>query len=138
MYENQESQSIAEQIVSSRVEMLLAIYEAAIKATDEVVEKLRAQRDHEAALSRAQALVLVGLIESGLDTDQGDIPKKIKDLCGFVERSLLSLDIEQIDAAARVLRNLHEGFSGIKEEAISLEGAGAIPQVPTSTVDTIV
>lgn len=138
MYEKQESQSIAEQIVSSRVGMLLAIYEAAIKATDEVVEKLRAEREHEAALSRAQALVLVSLIESGLDTDRGEIPEKIKDLCGFVERSLLSLDMEQIEAAARVLRNLHQGFLGIKDEAIALEGAGAIPRVPTSSVDTIV
>ena len=82
--------------------------------------------------------MLVGLIESGLDTDQGDIPKKIKDLCGFVERSLLSSDVQQIEAAVRVLRNLHEGFAGIKDEAIALEGAGAIPQVPTNSVDTIV
>ena len=138
MYELNDAKSIAEQIASSRVDMLIAIYDATIEATTKAVEMLRSQRDHEAALAKSQALALVGLIESGLDLSKGEIPKQIKELCGFIEHSLLQSNPEQIAAAARVLSNLRAGFAGIKAEAAALEQNGEIPRLSTISVDTVV
>ena len=138
MYERNQTRPIAERIAASRVDMLIAIYEAAIEATENAARMLLAGQDYEAAMRRSQALALVGLIESGLDMTQGEIPKRIKELCGFIEQSLLSSKPDQIAAAARILRNLHDGFVGIKAEARTLEDMGTIPQLAINAVDTLV
>ena len=137
MYESNDTKPVAEQIATSRVDMLIAIYDATIAATQNAVDLLRSDRVHEAALAKSQALVLVGLIESGLDLSQGEIPKQIKELCGFIEQALLNSDPEEIAAATRVLSNLRDGFAGIKEEAVALEELGEIPPVSRTSVDTV-
>lgn len=138
MYTTEETRPIAERIASSRINMLLVIYEAAIKATERAAAEIRDDNKADAAMARSQALVLVGLIESGLDLSYGKIPQNIKDLCRFIEESLLTSDPERIDIAARVLRNLHEGFRGINDQAQALEAQGLIPNVTTTSVDTVV
>ena len=138
MYESMETAPIAERITSSRVEMLIAIYDAAIHATDRVEQLLEKGEEDQAILAKSQAAVLVGLIESGLDLSQGEIPEKIRDLCGFVQASLIASKPEEIQAAGRVLRNLRAGFVVIKSEATARESRGEIPRVPTSSVDTLV
>lgn len=116
-------------VVASRVDMLLAIYDGALQAIDDVVLAMAESRIHEAGLSRSRALVLVGLIENGLDLSQGDIPQRIKDLCGFIERALLDLNIEKMNSARSVLQNLRDGFAGIQDEANQLEAEGKIPHL---------
>ena len=138
MYQKNQAKSVSEQIVSSRVDMLIAMYDAAIEATARAERSLRDNNDHEAALARSQALGFVGLIESGLDLQQGDIPKRIRELCGFVEQSLLSSNTDEIAASTRVLRNLRDGFIGIRAEARALENSGAIPRLSAKSVDTLV
>lgn len=138
MYEQYDVKPIAEQIASSRVDMLIAIYDATIEATDKAANMLRANKAHEAALAKSQALVLVHLIESGLDLSQGEIPKQIKELCAFIEHSLLHSNPEAIAASTRVLINLRDGFAGIKREAIAMETNGEIPRLATVSVDTVV
>lgn len=138
MYESMESAPIAERITSSRIEMLIAIYDAAIDAIDRVEELLENGEEDKAVLATSQAAILIGLIESGLDLSQGEIPEKIRDLCEFVQASLIASTPAEIQAAGRVLRNLRAGFVGIKSEATALESRGEIPRVPTSSVDTLV
>ena len=137
MYEHNGATKIESLIGSSRIDMLLAIYDAAIEATSTVEEMLRTGKAHEAALAKSQALVLVALIESGLDLDRGQVPNKIKDLCGFVEKSLLDSNRHEIASSVKILTNIRDGFAGIKQEAIELEQIGEIPKVTTVSVDTM-
>lgn len=138
MYETSPKRSVSERIVASRVDMLIAVYDAAIESTEAAENALRNHDDPEAAVSTARALGFIGLIESGLDLEQGEIPKRIKDLCGFVEQSLLGADPDSIASASRVLRNLRDGFEGIRSEAKTLENGGSIPRLCAASIDTVV
>lgn len=138
MYETKSQVSVSERIVASRVDMLIAVYDAAIEATQSAEELLRENNEGEASVATARALGFVGLIESGLDLDQGEIPKRIKDLCGFIEQSLLSRKPDSVAAAARVLRNLRDGFQGIRSQARTLEHGGSIPRICAESIDTVV
>ena len=126
-------------IASSRVDMLIAVYKAAIDSIDEVIANLSAGQPHQTALARSQAIVLVGLIESGLDLSQGEIPNRIMELCGFVENSILQGKEAEIKVARKVLCNLRDGFIEIRDEATKLEDAGEIPALSSaSSIDTVI
>jgi len=126
-------------ITSSRVDMLLAIYGAAIDAIDAVISGLTKDQPHETALAKSQAIVLVGLIESGLDVSQGEVPNRIRELCGFVEHSILQGTVNEIQVARKVLANLRDGFIEIKDEATKLERDGTIPQISSAcSINTII
>ena len=125
-------------VVASRVDMLLAIYDGALEAIDGVVLAITEERTHEASVSRSRALVLVSLIENGLDLSKGEIPQRIKELCGFVVQALLDLEVDKIRSARNVLQNLRDGFAGIQEEANQLEATGRIPHlIQSNALDTI-
>lgn len=139
MYERNGAKRDVDHITSSRVDMLIAIYDAAIDSLDEVLDALERGGTHETGVARSHALVLVGLIENGLDLSQGEIPNRIKELCGFVEQAILSGNAEQIATSRKVLQNLRDGFNGIKDEATKLEDAGKIPQLSSAcSIDTVI
>ena len=120
----------------TRIEMLSQLYVAAFEATQLAAEIM--PKDPSAAASyRLRAISLVNAIESGLDLNQGDLPLQIQRLCHFVHQCLLGTDIEKMQAAARVLKNLSDGFSEIREEANRLEQEGLIPGLPTSGFETL-
>ena len=84
-----------------------------------------------------KAIALVHAIESGLDLNQGEIPQRIQQLCHFVEQCLLSADVERTESAARILRQLADGFSGIHDEALQLELDGQIPPLQLRSLNTL-
>ena len=123
-------------VPSNRVDMVIAVYDATIESVEEVISRMQDDQLAEAALAKSQALVRLGLIESGLDLNYGSIPQKIKDLCGFVERSLLTSNLNDIRASIPVLKNLRDGFVGIRDQAIAMEESGELPKLPTKLFDT--
>ena len=123
-------------VVWTRIEMLNDLYAAAVDATEKVAEAL-SQGSPTAASYRLKAIALVNVIESGLDLSQGEIPQRIQQLCHHVQQCLVDGEIERIKSAAHVLRELSEGFLGIKNEAIQLEENGVIPPLQFSRYDTL-
>lgn len=139
MYERNGANQEVDHITASRVNMLISIYDAAIDAIDDVLNTIEIGSSHEATVARSQAIVLVGLIENGLDLSQGEIPNRIKDLCGFVEQALLRGQAPEIIVSRQVLKNLRDGFTGIKAEANKLESDGKIPQLSAAcSIDTVI
>ena len=129
----------SDSITASRVDMLIAIYDAAIGALDKVLKELSGDGENRAVLARSQALVFVGLIESGLDLSQSEIPNRIQQLCHFAEQALLDSDHANITAARLALNNIRDAFVEIKDEATELENAGQIPPLSLeNSINTVV
>ena len=120
----------------SRIAMLTELYEAAHRATQQAAQAL-SEDPALAGEHQLKAIALVHAIESGLDLDQGEIPQRIQQLCYFVEKCLLSADVEKTESAARVLRHLADGISAIQQEAHQMELDGEIPPLQLPAFDTL-
>ena len=120
----------------TRIAMLTELYEAAHKATQQAAQAL-SEDPISAGTHRMRAIALVIGIESGLDLKQGEIPQRIQQLCHFVHQCLLSADVEKTKSAARVMRQLADGFSAIQNEANQLEQDGEIPPLQLPGLDTL-
>lgn len=134
-----EQESLDDKITASRIDMLLAIYDATIDAISVVEETVASgEPASEIAVAQSRAAVLVGLIANGVDPAKGEVAQKTLELCEFVQHSLVTGDPEKIAAGKRVLHNLREGFAGIRAEASELELRGVIPRLRTQSVNTMV
>lgn len=134
-----EQESLDDKITASRIDMLLAIYDATIDAVSVVEESVvKEESASEIAVAQSRAAVLVGLIANGVDPAKGEVAQKTLELCEFVQHALVSGELEKIVAAKRVLHNLREGFAGIRAEASELELRGVIPRLRTQSVNTMV
>ena len=120
----------------SRIAMLTELYEAAHHATQQAAQAL-SEDPASAGAHQVKAIALVHAIESGLDLKQGEIPQRIQQLCYFVEQCLLSADVERTESAARIIRQLADGFSAIHHEAHQLEQDGEIPPLQLPALDTL-
>lgn len=110
----------------TRVEMLIALYEGAIRR---LVESRRQSDEHEARRQRMRTLRIVMELRAGIDQDQGDVAQRIDQLLEFVQHCLLDASTGKLDSAQQVLTTLLSGFEGIRDEANSLEHSGVIPPV---------
>ena len=139
MYGRNGVKNTSDSITASRVDMLIAIYDAAIGAIDKVLKELSGDGENRAVLARSQALVFVGLIESGLDLSQSEvIANRIQQLCQFAEQALLDSNHDNITAARSALNNIRDAFVEIKDEATELESVGAIPPLSLENcIDTV-
>ena len=129
--------STTQNFPSSRIEMLLAIYDECIDAVSSCLSRIREERLSEATLFSTRAIALVGLIRNGLDFSYGETPKRIGEVCHFIELCLLRLEPEDLEAVVRILTTFREAFAGIKEEATQLELQGEIPSLDISSFDTV-
>ncbi len=117
----------------TRIGMLLLLY-------NEVIERLTKSLaliengDTDGAVPhivRAERIVLELL--NGLNLDYGEIPQLQQRLLIHVIDCVLSREQPKIAAALRVLGTLREGFEGIVNEAVEMEGRGEIPIVANNT-----
>lgn len=119
----------------SRVDMLLALYNAAI---DDVGRALEARRNGDELTSKREALHaerLVVELLSGLDLNHGAIAEQLQSLFLFVLKQLADGSQPQLESAIQILSSLRDGFLAIRDEAIELERSGVIP--PAGAVQTI-
>lgn len=111
----------------TRIDLLLAMYDGAIGRLERAAEALR-RNDAETAqplVDRAQ--LIVGELVNCLDLSYGEVPVNTLRLYEFVLHLLGQGGVDQIEAALKVLRNLREGFQGIRDQAVDLERSGQIP-----------
>lgn len=125
----------------TRIEMLLAIYDAAILALDNGIETLQqeepagAERSHPVLRLRASQLCL--LLASGVDANGSEISAHIRALCIYCMDQIAVSDPAAWMNARRVLATLREGFQGIREQGIQLEAEGVIAQLPQESAQTL-
>ena len=114
----------------TRIEMLLALYDAAIESVERVVTSFDTPGDPSAITTeklRARKLTLE--ILDGIDASQGDVAANCQRLIIYTLEQFRLDERAHWDAACRVLKTLRDGFAGIKSEAIELESQGQIPQL---------
>src|SRR4051812_19106682 len=119
----------------SRVDMLLALYNASI---EDVERALEARRKGDELTTKREALHaerLVVELLSGLDLNHGAIAEQLQSLFLFVLKQLAGGSQPELESAIKILSSLRDGFAAIREEAIELERSGVIP--PAGAVATI-
>src|SRR5260370_31028014 len=98
-----------------------------------------ARNDRAAAqplLQRAQ--MLLGGLAAGVVPDSGEVADNCLRLYEFALKRLDSGTLAAVDDVLRVLRPLHEGFQGIRDDAVQLERAGEIPVVSNIPIQATV
>lgn len=110
----------------TRVDMLLAVYDAAILALDEALAGPAADAAA-APEARLKAQQLVLLLLEGIDDSAGEPAPSIRRLLLFVLDRLQSRSGDDWRDARKVLSLLRDGFQQVADEARRLEQSGAIP-----------
>src|SRR5262245_40779231 len=107
--------------------MLLALYSASIERLEQALDALsRHQIDFAKPLMlRAQRMVME--LFAGVDLQYGDLPQRLASLYEFVLWSISQGTATHLQSAISVLKTLHEGMEGIREQAVSLERLGEVP-----------
>jgi len=113
----------------TRIEMLLALYDAAIDRIEQAQQAFSQQRPTEARrlLLRAERIVVELL--AGLAADGSELTSNLRKLYLYVLDALARETEHDMEAAAHVLRTLKEGWERIAPEAIEKERRGEIPPV---------
>lgn len=125
------------QFAWTRVDMLLAIYDATIASLDAGIEAMQGQDQKMDPAHQLRASQLLLLILDGIDAEGSEVAARIRDLCLFCVNQVSSPTVAAWTSARDVLSTLREGFQAIREEAIQLEAAGVIPQVSQTGPQTL-
>ena len=113
---------------SSRIDLLLALYDGAIERLEKAIFALR-NGDQSAALpllARAQAIVLE--LSAGINLEAED-PSSVNlmRLYEFFAHAIAQRQVAGLESVIKAMATLREGFRAIRAEAIQLEHGGAIP-----------
>ncbi len=111
----------------TRIDLLLQIYERAITSIDacEIAFKENDESAYVRHFIQAQKAVLA--IHAGLKPDEHEVAFNVARLLHFV---LVCIEKRDFKAAAKVLRELRDGFAAVADEVNRLEREGMIPPVP--------
>lgn len=117
-------------VATTRIDLLLALYDGAIDKISGALEALRAG-DRALALSlTAKGQLFVAELAAGVRTDIDlSLGSNVLRLYEFVANQLTQVDEERLNSSLRVLTTLREGFQQIRPEAIELERTGQIPNI---------
>jgi flagellar biosynthetic protein FliS len=111
----------------TRIDTILSLYEAVIDRLERALGALR-QKDQDAVRRQLTAASLgVAALGSAFDVRGGEMAVNFLRLYGFVVRCLEDGNPANLQAALKVLRNLHKGFLAIRPEAVAMERSGEIP-----------
>ncbi len=136
MYQQQQPSSfIGDSLAQSRIDMLIAIYDAAIAATEDLAADL--SDGGNGSVAKLQLLKAVNLIESGLDLSQGELPRMIQQICHYIEHTLQHGDESEVTVVYDILKRLRDAYVQIQPEARKLEEDGVIPPLPTKSIDAV-
>jgi len=119
----------------TRIEMLLALYDASLSAVEQGHQAMR-QRDEESLIKhRFRAQRLITELIAGVDTEQGEVPQNVHRLLTFCLMQICGRAEAEWASAAATLKSLQEAFRAIRDQAVELEQAGRIPQLAMSVPD---
>ena len=111
----------------SRIDMLLVVYDQAVKSLDEGLQLLEQNRASELPPVRLRAMRTLLAIVDGLDLKQGELPTQILRLVEFCADQIKSQSPDAWRNAAEVIHKLREGFQEIQDQARNDEYEGRIP-----------
>jgi flagellar protein FliS len=112
----------------TRIDLLLAIYDKALMRLDQAEAALKEGQLATAIPFISKAQIAVSTLAGGVRAGAGnELGVNMLRLYSFVVKELSDPSIEKIESARRVLKNLRQGFEGIRNEANALERAGKIP-----------
>lgn len=117
----------------TRIDMLLHVYDHAIRAVKEGAGALSRKENIDNKLLRIDAQSKVMLIVDGLSPDQGSVPQNILRICEFVIDITCGNDAKAWTTAAEMLEVIRSGFDEIKEQARVAEAEGKIPALDFAT-----
>lgn len=137
MYQQQKQQPsfIGDSLAKSRIDMLIAIYDAAITATENLAADL--SDGGNGAVAKIQLLKAINLIESGLDLSQGELPRMLQQICHYIEHTLHHGNEAEVSVVYNILTQLRDAYVQIQPEARKLEEEGVIPPLPTKSIDAV-
>lgn len=115
----------------SRIDMLIAIYSAALDAAREGRQLAEEGNTRELIHKRLRLQKMTLLLLDGIAPDMGEIPQRIQQLCLFILDQITSDDPAAWEASENILSQLHDAFQQIREEATQLEARGEIPPLDT-------
>ncbi len=116
----------------SRIDTLLALYDAAIDALTQAAVALGKQDAAAAAPLLARAKLAVTGLAGGVDPGYGELPKGMLRLYEFVLHRLGCGTPECVADALDVLQPLREGLENIRPDALALERSGAVPPISSA------
>lgn len=117
----------------SRIEMLIALYDATLASLDAGVEALRREDAIDWASQQIRVSRLLLALLEGIDPEQGELALKCRDLCIYSMSRVAAGTVESWSEARNVLSVLHSAFLEIRDEAIQLESQGVIPPMRADT-----
>lgn len=111
----------------TRVDMVVALYDEAIKKLDHAIVQIENGDDAEAKRSCLRVVQVVACLRSGVDSEAGSLPSDILRLYHFVDRCVTSGQPQDLEAARNVLVPIRDSFLEIRDSAAELEQEGKIP-----------
>jgi flagellin-specific chaperone FliS len=118
----------ASAVESTRIDMLLALFNRAIERLESASASLKAGRDSEALPLLTRAQMVVCELAAGVDSKYDGAANFLR-LYEFVGHAISERTAAQADAALQVLCTLRAGFQAIRPEAAALEQSGAVPRL---------
>lgn len=115
-----------------RVDMLLALYDAALRNVDAAISASTRGDTELAQQHRNKTLRIVLELYAGLDLSYGELPARVAQLCEYMQYVLLTGQATELASVREVLKELREGFQAIRSEAIRLEQEGKIPGIESA------
>jgi flagellar protein FliS len=118
----------------TRVDMLLAIYDGAIRAIDQGIAATVSYGAIVPPVHRLQAQKLLLLLLEGVNPRTGTAADYTQKLLVFCTEQIQSSASADWMTARKVLNCLREAFQEVREEARRMEESGAIPRLDWSGV----
>jgi flagellar protein FliS len=113
-------------VAPARIDLILALYDRGVDRAQAAVAALSAGDTTAAGTAAAQVQMIVAAFTADLSADD-PLAVNLLRLYEFVAHSAAELTPESLQAAAKVLDTLREGFYAIRDEALRLERDGHLP-----------
>lgn len=111
----------------TRADMVLALYDEALKRIDESTQALGRNDQVESRRHGLRLVQLIACLRSGVDPNAGRLPTDILRLYDFVSRCVMSGTLADLDTARNIIAPLRDSFREIRDAAAEMEASGAIP-----------
>jgi flagellin-specific chaperone FliS len=117
----------AKPVPMTRIDLILTLYRRALANLDQARQAVAGDRPEQVPTLLVGAQAMVMALAAELPAHKDEAATNFLRLYEFVAHQLGQRQLANIDAAAKVLRTLLEGFEAVQDQARALEGQGAIP-----------
>jgi flagellar secretion chaperone FliS len=110
---------------TTRIDLLLSLFDGAIQRMAQAEEFLRTGNPNAAVTALSKAQLIVSELAAGVrtDVDQTNGPNLLR-LYEFVVHQISLSTLESVSRSRKIMQTLHEGFVAIRTEGIELERRG--------------